>query len=250
MRDPESGEPIALATIQRDISERLAADERLQDLADLRRDLLARLVQAQEDERARIAGDVHDDSVQVLAAVEIRLGLLRRQLEEVDPGAAEKVDPVHEVVAGAIERLRHLLFDLESPALESNLGSALDQAASFVLGDEVRWWFTGDHDLELPPELRVTAYRIAKEAMNNVVKHAGAHEVVIDLRSTDDGIQLTLDDNGRGFDPDGVPDLPGHLGLPGMRDRATIAGGGLEVGPRPGGGTRVRLWLPRGGPGA
>ncbi len=88
MREPETGEPFALATVQRDISDRVAAQNELQRLADERQHLLDRLVQAQEDERARIAADVHDDSVQALAAVELRLGLLRRQLGRLTGGAA------------------------------------------------------------------------------------------------------------------------------------------------------------------
>ncbi len=139
MLHPVTREPMALATVQRDITERLIAQSALQDLADQRQELLDRLVQAQEDERGRIAADVHDDSVQALAAVELRLGLLRRRLAERAPDLVESVDQMAETVETATDRLRHLLFDLDSPALRDDLAGALDQAASYVFEDGLAW---------------------------------------------------------------------------------------------------------------
>ena len=251
MRDPESGEPYALATVQRDISERMAAESALERLADERQRLLDRLVQAQEDERARIAADVHDDSVQALAAVELRLGLLRGELAHEESGLQEAADTLAETVTGAIDRLRTLLFDLESPAAETDLASALAVAAENVFEGQLRWRITGDTTLDLPASLRVTAYRIARESMANVVRHAAAREVEIRLTAADGGVEVLVEDDGRGFDPATIRHRPGHLGIPAMVDRATIAGGRLDVERRAEGGTRVRLWLPdpRGEPG-
>jgi len=245
MRDPETGEPFALATVQRDISDRVAAQSTLEHLADQRQHLLDRLVQAQEDERARIAADVHDDSVQALAAVELRLGLLRRQLADGPPEQLETAETLSATVSEAIGRLRALLFDLESPAVETDLASALEVAAENTFEDHhLRWRVTGDTRLDLPPGQRVTAYRIAREAMANVVRHAEAHAVEIRLGHSDGGVEVVVEDDGRGFDPATVEPRPGHLGIPAMADRATIAGGRLEVERRDEGGMRVRLWLP------
>ena len=244
MRHPETGEPFALATVQRDISDRVAAQDALERLADERQHLLDRLVQAQEDERARIAADVHDDSVQALAAVELRLGLLRRQLADAPPHLTETADILSDTVREAIGRLRTLLFDLESPAVETDLATALSVAAENTFGDRLAWRIVGDIDLDLPQGQRVTAYRIAKEAMANVVRHAEARAVVISLAPSGGGVEVVVEDDGRGFDPSTVEARPGHLGIPAMADRATIAGGRLELERRPEGGTRVRLWLP------
>jgi signal transduction histidine kinase len=244
MRDPETGEPFALATVQRDISDRVAAQSTLEHLADQRQHLLDRLVQAQEDERARIAADVHDDSVQALAAVELRLGLLRRQLADGPPEQLETAETLAATVSEAIGRLRALLFDLESPAVETDLASALEVAAENTFEDHLRWRVTGDTLLDLPPGQRVTAYRIAREAMANVVRHAEAHAVEIRLGHSDGGVEVVVEDDGRGFDPATVEPRPGHLGIPAMADRATIAGGRLDVERRDEGGMRVRLWLP------
>ncbi len=201
MFHPETGEPFALATVQRDISERLAAEAAVTGLAEQRQELLGRLVQAQEDERNRIAVDVHDDSVQALAAVELRLGLLRRQLADIDPALLQNVERAHQSVTDATTRLRHLLFDLESPALRSTLAEALTEAADFVFEDTgVRWVVTGDTSIDLPQATRVMAYRVAKEALANVRKHARATTVEIGLASHEDGVLVTVTDDGIGVD--------------------------------------------------
>jgi PAS domain S-box-containing protein len=244
MRDPETGEPVALATVQRDISDRVAAQAALERLADERQHLLDRLVQAQEDERARIAADVHDDSVQALAAVELRLGLLRRQLEDAPPALLGTAETLAVTVTEAIGRLRTLLFDLESPAADTDLATALGVAAENTFEDRLAWSITGDTDLDVPEGQRVTAYRIAKEAMANVVRHAEARTVVVRLARSDAGFEVVVEDDGRGFDPTTVEPRRGHLGIPAMSDRATIAGGRLDLERREEGGMCVRLWLP------
>ena len=245
--DPVTRRPTTVATIQRDIRARLRAEAELHDLADQRASLLTRLVQAQEDERARIAADVHDDPVQALAAVDLRLGMLRRRVGEQAPALVEAVDLVHGTVTTATERLRHLLFDLEPPAREAGLGYSLAEVGEFVFaGTDVRCEVTGERDLELPEAQLVTAYRVAKEALVNACKHADARRVVVDVGRRDGGISVTIRDDGRGISPEQERSehRAGHLGLPSMRDRAAAAGGTLSVGRHEGGGTLVQLWLP------
>jgi PAS domain S-box-containing protein len=245
MRDPETQEPVALATVQRDTSELVDAERAMAGLAEHRRWLLSRLVQAQEDERARIAADVHDDSVQALAAVDLRLGQVRRRLAEADPATRASLERAHAAVHDATARLRHLLFDLDSPALRTDLATALREAATFVLEDAgLRWQVTGDTDLELSSAERVTAYRVAKEALVNVRKHAGATSVEIRLTGQDGGLLLTVTDDGRGVETATLRDRSGHIGLAGMRDRAEVAGGWLRIDSEPGRGTELQLWIP------
>lgn len=246
LEPPGAGTPTLMATIQRDISERLDAERALRELADQRQVLLDHLVQAQEDERSRIAADVHDDSVQALAAVELRLSLLQRDLPPDRPELLETVETLRGTVQGATDRLRHLLFDLESPAQRTDLPTALTEAAAYVLEDGVQWRVEGDGGRDLSTATRVTAYRIAKEAMTNARRHAHAAHVVVGLCDDADGrggLLLTVADDGQGFDPSAAA-RPGHLGLQGMRDRAAVAGGRLDVRSGPGAGTTVELWLP------
>lgn len=245
MLHPQTGEPFALATVQRDISERRAAQRALEDLARQRQVLLSRLVQAQEDERAAIAADVHDDSVQALAAVDLRLGLLRRKLLDEGSGQVDNLDKVVETVTTATARLRHLLFDLESPARDQGLGRALEAAAEFVFEDSgIRWAVSGDRDVDLPGPARVTAYRIVKETLVNARKHSGARSVEIGVDHRGDGVLVTVADDGVGVESDGIRRRRGHRGLASARDRATVAGGWLRVEGAPDEGTRVSLWLP------
>ncbi len=241
---PGTDTPWLVATVQRDISERLAAERALGRLADERQQLLGRLVQAENSERSRIAADVHDDSVQALAAVDLRLGVLRRRLEAAAPEALADVDALRATVGGATERLRNLLFDLESAAESVDLVTALSEAAAFVLGDAVAWRIDHDAGVDLPVASRVTAYRAAKEAMANALKHAGATEVVIEARYADEGVAVSIADDGRGLPADAPLRRPGHRGIAHHRDRATVAGGWLRLEERPGGGTVVRVWLP------
>ncbi|RYP88378.1 PAS domain S-box protein [Nocardioides guangzhouensis] len=244
MLHPVTGEPMSLATVQRDITDRKSAEQGLRDLADQRQELLDRLIQAQEDERARIAADVHDDSVQALAALELRLGMLRRQVQDSDPRLLPGLEASQLTLETATSRLRHLLFDLDSPARRDPLPVALEQAATYVFEDAVPWQLTGDRDVDLPEALRVTAYRIAKEAMVNARKHADPSLVRIELAAVDGGVEVAVVDDGRGAGPEQLREVPGHLGLGGMRDRATVAGGRLTITSAPGEGTAVRLWLP------
>ncbi len=245
MHDPDSGKASAVATIQHDISGRLAAERAVRDLADQRERLLGRLVRAQEQERARIAADVHDDPVQALAAVDLRLGVLRRRLAAEAPELVDAVDVVQHSVSSATGRLRDLLFDLEPPSPRAKLADALADAAEFIYaGSTTHWRVDGDRDLDLPEPVLITAYRIGKEALVNARKHANARMVVIQVSVDGDRVVVSIRDDGRGIDPDDVRERPGHLGLASMRDRALIAGGDLDVRPRDSGGTEVRLAIP------
>ena len=245
MRDINTGEPFALATVQRDISERVAAEAALRDLVEQRSALLARLVDAQDAERARIAADVHDDPVQACAAVDLRLGLLRRRLREHAPELLPELDGLQESVRGATDRLRALLFDLEPPDLQEGVTPALARAVEEVFeGTDVIRSVEGSGEPEAPESTRAVAYRIAKEALVNARKHAEARHVSVLVSGVDDGLQVLVEDDGVGPGDGLESSQPGHRGVSGMRDRATLAGGRCVVEARPEGGTRVCLWLP------
>lgn len=249
IRDPETDEPYALATVQRDLSDRVAAEEELRALAEQRQQLLTRLTDAQEAERAHIAAEVHDDSVQVLAAVDLRLGLLTRRIQAEAPGLAEYVEPLRETVSEATDRLRALLFDLTPVDLEHGLPAAVREAGREMFDDtETEVEVAADDLSDLsPPSLRV-GYRIAREAMFNARKHAQAGRVVIRLRERDGGLWLSVADDGVGITHESISSTAGHLGLSNMQDRAQIAGGAWSIRRRGSGGTEVRAWLPGGRP--
>lgn len=248
IRDPESDEPFALATVQRDLSDRVAAERALRELAEQRQHLLSRLVDAQDAERAHIAAEVHDDSVQALAAVDLRLGLLARRITAEAPHLIEYVDPLRATVSEATDRLRTLLFDLTPVDLDHGLASALRETAREIFDGSSTEVSVVEHDPDgatavATSVLRV-AHRIAKEALFNARKHAGADHVTLTLGSRDGGLELRVVDDGVGIPDDRVSSVAGHLGLSSMQDRAQIAGGEWSVARRPEGGTEVALWLP------
>ncbi|GEP36494.1 histidine kinase [Nocardioides psychrotolerans] len=228
------------------------ASARLNRLAQQRSDLLRRVVAAQEDERARIAADVHDESVQALAAVDLRLGLLARRVQEVAPELAPSVAQLQETVTSVTTGLRHLLFDLEAPDTQSSLDEALREAAGNLFEhSKVRWSVTVEHrgpgdepSLQLSESVQVQALRIAKEALINVRKHAGASIVEVIVREVGDGIEVVLTDDGVGVGPAPAASAPGHRGVSTMRDRAELVGGWCRL-EQAEPGTTVRFWVPR-----
>lgn len=245
----ERHEPFALATVRRDITERITHENALRELMVQREELLARLVRAQAEERAEIARDVHDDTVQVLTAVDLRLGLLRRRLDQEAPGLSDVLDPVADSVALATDRLRALLFSLEPPDLAAGLAAALRSAGDEIFRDTPTR-FAVDGGAEPPgiDSTRSTAFRIAREAMINVRKHADAATVQVTVTGRHGGLEVSIADDGVGLGPGPVRSSPGHHGLTSMRDRADVAGGTWEIRARPEGGTEVVFWLPIGPP--
>lgn len=210
-----------------------------------RHTLLVRLVQAQEEERRRIAGDIHDDSVQKMAAVGLRLRSLRNRVS--DPDALVALDQLEETVDKSIGRLRHLLFELRPPALDrEGLATALhDYLAQTAEDSGFQAQLRNELPEEPPIELRAIAFRIAQEALTNVRKHAEANRVEVTLTLGEDGGFLTrINDDGRGFPRDMGGADPGHAGLSTMRERAELAGGWLGIESRAGLGTVVEFWLP------
>ena len=200
---------------------------------------------AQEDERRRIAEDVHDDVVQVMTAVAFRLGILRRRLHE--PAHLAGAESALATVEHAIVRLRALIFDLSPPALDRyGLAAAVRmKLEQFETEGGFECRLYSDIDTEPEPAVRVLMYRIVQEALANVRKHAHASRVVVTLGEDDAGIVARVRDDGVGFSPDETTGTqPGHLGFRTMRERAEAAGGWLRVESSPGQGAMVSLWLP------
>jgi PAS domain S-box-containing protein len=207
--------------------------------------LLADLVQAQDRERARIASDIHDDSIQVMAAAALRLEMLAQDLSETEHG--KLVDEVAEKVRQAVGRLRRLIFDLSPRSLESEgLGPAIETYLREVAVQAGFRWNVEDQLLgDLSDEVKTILYRIAQEAIRNTQKHAHASSVTIALSERDGGSLLRIADDGVGFSSWGEDERrPGHVGLPSMRERAAAAGGTLTLETAPGAGCVIEVWVP------
>lgn len=248
----EDGRPMFWRGIMLDITEQKQVEDKLRKSLEVlrstledRRRLLTRLEQAQEEERRRIASDIHDDSIQVISAADIRAQALARRLE--DPELRAEAEELHATMNEAVLRLRHLLFELRPPALDREglvaalrlyLGEANGHGA---LASEVE----ATLEAEPVPEVRATLFRIAQEAITNARKHSHATHLSVVLSSEDDGFSLLVSDDGKGFEVADLADArPGHIGVPTMIERAELAGGWCRLRSAPGEGTKVECWLP------
>jgi signal transduction histidine kinase len=239
--------------VSRDITARIQSEERLRQSIDelrrtdrQRRQLLSRLVAAQEEERQRIAAEIHDDPVQQLYAATLRLGMLQDRLT--DPADREAFEHVQDIVGGTIGRLRRMLFELQPRSLETDgLGHALAEYVDFANQEsDTKYQLEDRLTTPLSPDIRATAYRMVLEAISNVRKHSAATSATITISDQEDGLLVTVSDDGRGFLMDDRVDQPrpGHLGLPAMRERVEVAGGHLNIASAPGEGTTLEVWLP------
>jgi len=217
--------------------------QKIQSVDEQRRRLLARLVHAEEDERKRIAGDIHDDPIQKIVATSMRLQLMRHQLS--DPEQLEVLDKLLSTVRSSIESLRHLIFELRPHALDQDgLGPALQDYLESIEAD-FEFKLEQRIEKEPPAELRVLLYRVAQEAITNIRKHARAERVHVLLTEQDGGFLVRIADDGVGFTmPETLQSARGHLGVSAMRERAEMAGGWCQLTSLPGDGTTVEFWVP------
>jgi len=245
----EQGELIAYEGILRDVTEHAEAiQERAHSFELLRRAdeergrLLNRLVHAQEEERRLIAQDLHDDSIQVLTALAMRLELLTDAVG--DPSAVTQLTEATRTARSVITGLRGLLFELDPPVLRrEGLAAALAEQLGLIrqqTGAEVS--LEGTLAVEPPFETAAIAYRIAQEALVNARKHAQATRLTVQVDGDEDGLTVCVADDGCGFEV--KPEQLGHLGLVSMRERAEMAAGWWQVDSAPGSGTMIEFFLP------
>ena len=241
------------AGIQIDITGRKRLEAELQASNRRVRDLWLRLEAARERERAEMAREVHDEFGQLMTSLTLDLGWTRRRLEMAEPGTGAPAE-VKERLAECLNRLETMLRMIRALATALHpriLDDAGLLAAIAWLAQEFREHNEVDCHVELPseePDLtdmhRMALFRIVQEALTNVSRHAGASRVDLRLRSTRGRVRVEILDNGRGIRGN-APDAGGQ-GLVGMRERAELLGGRLQVGRVRGGGTRVLGVLPRG----
>ncbi len=212
------------------------------------REFGAGALQAAEDERRRIARELHDDTAQRLAGLLVRLRLARRTE---DPERRDSLlEEAREEILASAEAVRRIARGLRPPALEdAGLATALrwhvrHQIEPADLEVEVHLDLDPVDEL-LDDDAKLALYRIVQEALSNVVRHASARKVQVRLVADGTEVVAEVTDDGRGFEMEGpVERLEGGLGLLGMKERATAVGGDLEIASVPGEGTRVRARIP------
>ena len=196
-------------------------------------------------ERQRLSRELHDSVSQALYGIALGSRTARTLLDRDPSRAVEPLEYVLSLAEAGLTEMRALIFELRPEALESEgLIAALEkQAAALHARHEIRVNIAlCDVEPPMSPETKEALYRIAQEAMQNTVKHAGASNVDLRLEQVDGSVDLEIRDDGSGFDPSGS--FPSHLGLRSMRERAVRLGGTLEIESSPGVGTRILTRIP------
>ncbi len=201
---------------------------------------------AQEEERARVSRDLHDELGQLFRAGVLFTDMLRR-MECIQP-CLGSIDKAVEMLEEAAKELRRICKGLRPPllddlGLEPSVRLLVDefQQRSHVGVDLEVQWNKGDH--AVPMEVALSAYRILQEVLNNISRHAQAREVNIVLAGVDDELTLSVYDDGRGFDRKELAP-GGGFGLAGMQERSSLVGGTLDIRSEPFQGTRVLFRVP------
>jgi len=226
--------------------------DRLEGRALQLRALSERAINAQEEERKRIARQLHDETTQSLSTLIINLERLESAVAAgtSNGNLQSRLAAARQLATRSVEDLRKVIYDLR-PTMLDDLGlvpairwyarSNLEEIGVQVMLD------APDEAMRLPSQLETTLFRIAQEAINNIVHHAEAKSVAISLRRDDGSICLGIDDDGRGFD---VAKITGQalrlrrMGLLGIQERAELVGGEVTLDSVPGRGTRLRVLIP------
>lgn len=229
--------------------------DELREKEQVRSTLIKRLLTAQEDERRRIARELHDEMGQSVTALIMNLERTRLKVEEGRGVTAADLERLQRLAEATLEEVRKMIYDLR-PTVLDDLG----------LPAALRWYIRSQieprglavdltvrlGDIRLGPLLETAIFRIAQEALWNVVKHAGATRADVELVQDDGRLSLRVRDNGHGFragSPPGRAVLRGGVGLGGMQERAALLGGTLRITSTPESGTEVVAEFPLPGPG-
>ncbi|MFB3880924.1 MAG: histidine kinase [Armatimonadota bacterium] len=212
--------------------------------------LSTRVARAQEEERERIARELHDGLGQALTAIKLDVTAARRNLDGGSGEAGESLEKARRVAEESLDELRRMVFDLRPPALDHlGLAAALESyCRAFEQRFEVAVSVSADGlKTRLPFDVETALYRISQEALTNISKHAGATRCSLKLEHARDEIRLIVQDNGRGFDAAAISEPNGALrgiGILSMERRAEELGGAFRIESRPGEGTAILVAVP------
>jgi hypothetical protein len=241
----EEGERF-FTVILRDVTERVKAEHALRESRDELRELALTASTVREQEKSRIARELHDELGQALTALKIDVGWLREHLASSPDAVMSKLGSMQVLLDGTVASARRISADLRPLMLDDlglvaacewlahNFQQRTGTPCELVLG-------AGDMDLHDPYATAV--FRVLQESLTNIAKHADASQVEVTLERGGDTVTLTVRDNGRGFTPGG-PRKQGSYGLVGLRERAYLLGGDIRIESAPGQGTFIEMRLP------
>jgi PAS domain S-box-containing protein len=242
-----SGKVVERYGVVMDVTGRKRAEEALQRSRDQLRALAARIQRVQEEERTRLAREIHDELGQILTGIKIGLKSLLDRPPQHQEERTRRFQALIELIDGAFDSVRTISAELR-PGMLDDLGlvAAVEWAArEFASRTQMKLALElPPKDLTVSPEIATAFFRILQEALTNIARHAEATELDVHLADEQLGLRLKVHDNGKGFQ-EAQPVTVGSLGILGMRERALLLGGQLTIRSSPSEGTTVTAWIPR-----
>lgn len=234
----------AVCLIASDLSEMKRAEQALRASGEQFRNLAAHLLSVREEERARISREVHDELGQSLTAVKMDLAWLAGRLPPNNSELLKRIRATGKLADSIIQAIRRISTELRPPVLDLGLAAAVEwQVQEFQARSGVQCKVRLLIREVVRSNVSTAMFRIFQETLTNVGRHAEATRVEVVLQKQQDRLVLLIHDNGRGFDLMD-PSLSRSLGLLGMRERAAILGGHVNISSVPGKGTTVAAWIP------
>jgi two-component system sensor histidine kinase UhpB len=205
-------------------------------------ELTAHIEQVKEQERTRIAREIHDDLGGNLTAIKMALAMLSKRLPPDQPQLTDKADYVDALVDRTIDAVHRISLDLRPSMLDFGIVAALEwQSREFEKQNAIACRFASNHkEIALSPDHATALFRIFQEALTNIAKHAGAKNVTVNLQRLGQQLTLAISDDGKGVGADDRV-KPGSFGLRGMSERAEALGGSMTLTPADGGGATVTI---------
>jgi PAS domain S-box-containing protein len=234
----------AVCLIASDLSEIKRAEQELRASSEQLRNLAAHLLSVREEERARISREVHDELGQSLTAVKMDLAWLAGRLPQRNGPMLERIRATRQLADSIIQSIRRISTELRPAVLDLGLAAAVEwQVQEFQARSGIQCTVRLLAREEVASNASTAMFRIFQETLTNVARHAKATRAEVVLQKQRDRLVLLIRDNGRGFDQ-ADPSLSKSLGLLGMRERAAILGGKVNISSAPGKGTTVSAWIP------
>jgi len=239
----------AVCLIASDLSEMKRAEQELRASSEQLRNLAAHLLSVREEERARISREVHDELGQALTAVKMDLAWLAGRLPRRKGQMLKRIRSTRQLADDIIQSIRRISTELRPAVLDLGLAEAVEwQVQEFQTRSGIQCTVRLLTREVVASNASTAMFRIFQETLTNVARHAKATRTEVVLQKQQDWLVLLIRDNGRGFDQ-ADPSLSKSLGLLGMRERAAILGGRVNISSAPGKGTTVTAWIPLRSPG-
>jgi signal transduction histidine kinase len=231
--------------ILRDVSERARAEEQISRSRDELKALAIAAASLREQEKSRVARELHDELGQALTALKIDVAWLRAGLGGASADVKAKLDAMQELIDSTVAATRRISTDLRPLVLDDlGLAAAADWLTqNFTARTGIPCELATASDLELADPQATSLFRILQESLTNVAKHARATQVEVTLEKSAREVTLTVHDNGAGFSP-GEPRKPAAYGILGLHERAALLGGEVRIESAPGRGTTVEVRVP------